>query len=353
MSFRSDIGSGKFRVAVLNDYSMEQALKLVSQGQYPSQHTWGASLFGKLGAKVIVPKFRGAGLWASFKTQIEVYLHQRDIDVVYSACQSETWLLARLRYYGLFRCPIVAVIHHPIKGRLRGGRSFVKGHDRLLFLSRLSRESIAHDWPDMAEKSVVIEWGVDIAFYDQQNILPHPHGENYFVSAGKANRDHQTLADCAGLVQHKTLIVCSDDTRPSSYDPDWVSVVGDRSGHALSYVQLTAVYRSARVIVIPLAHVVGLAGLTSLLDAIACGRPVIMTRNALIDVDIESLGFGIWVSAGDRDSLGNAMRLLAGDDELVQVMGKKARAYAERHYCYDNFAKQALMYCADAIECVP
>ena len=67
MSFRSDIGSGKFRVAVLNDYSMEQALKLVSRGQYPSQHTWGASLFGKLGAKVIVPKFRGAGLWHLLK----------------------------------------------------------------------------------------------------------------------------------------------------------------------------------------------------------------------------------------------------------------------------------------------
>ena len=340
---------GCIRIAVLNDYSMTEALRLVKQGQYPAHHTWGASHFERLGSKAIVPAFRGAGLWGSLRTQIQVYWRQREIDVVYAACQSETWLLARLRYLGLFRCPIVAVIHHPIQGRLRGGRMFVKGHDRLLFLSQRACEDALDDWPDVKRQSEVISWGVDLDFYDQQDHWPHPYGQAYFVSAGKANRDHQTLVDCAGAGQHKTLIVCSADTRPSVIDADWVTVVGDRSGHALTYGQLTSVYRSARAIVIPLAHVVGLAGLTSLLDAIACGRPVIMTRNALIDVDIEALGFGVWVPVGDREALGQAMRRLADDDELVTAMGAKARAFAEQQYLYETFSKQVLAHCANAL----
>lgn len=337
------------RIAVLNDYSMTEALRLVKQGQYPAHHTWGASHFERLGAQLIVPMFRGAGLWDSLRTQLEVYWRQREIDVVYAACQSETWLLARLRCLRLFRCPIVAVIHHPIQGRLRGGRMFVKGHDRLLFLSRRACEDASRDWPDVKQHSKVISWGVDLDFYDQQGHWNHPYGEAFFVSAGKANRDHQILADCAAAGQHKTLIVCSADTRPSGIDADWVSLVGDRSGHALTYGQLTSVYRSARAIVIPLAHVAGLAGLTSLLDAIACGRPVIMTRNALIDVDIEALGFGIWVPAGDRDALGQAMRRLADDDELVAAMGARARAFAEQQYRYETFSMQVQAHCADAL----
>jgi len=98
----------------------------------------------------------------------------------------------------------------------------------------------------------------------------------------------------------------------------------------------------------PLAHVVGLAGLTSLLDAMACGRPVIMTRNALVDIDIEALGFGIWVPAGDKHALGQAMRRMAEDDELVRVMGLKARAFAEEHYRYEAFAKKVLTSCLEA-----
>lgn len=341
-------GHPRLRIAVLNDYPMVQALTLARQGQYPAHHTWGASLFEDLGAQITVPAFHGAGLWGSLRTQIGVFWRQRAIDVVFAACQSETWLLARLRNLGLFRCPIVAVVHHPIKGRLRGGRLFVKGHDQLSFLSRSARDEAVRCWPDVARHAEVISWGVDLDFYDRQDHWRHPYGQGYFVSAGKANRDHQTLADCAAIVQHRTLIVCSAGTRPSHADAEWVTVVGDRSGHALTYGQLTSVYRSARAIVIPLAHVVGLAGLTSLLDAMACGRPVIMTRNALVDIDIEALGFGIWVPAGDKHALGQAMRRLAENDDLVRVMGLKARAFAEEHYRYDAFAKRVLTSCLDA-----
>lgn len=334
------------RIAVLNDYPIEEALLLESRGEYPAHHTWGTSLFERLGALAVVASFPGAGLWPSLRRQLFVLFNQHRFDVVYAACQSETWLLSRLRYVGLFRRPIVAVIHHPMMGRLRGGRSYVLGHDKLLFLSQSACQKAIAELPVRASNCQVISWGVDIAFYDKQQPWDHGYGTGYFVSAGKSNRDHQTLADAAEQAKLSTLIVCSSGTLPTRSNPQWVAVRGVESGQTLTYGQLTSVYRTARAVVIPLMHVTGLAGLTSLLDAIACGLPVIMTRNALIDIDIEALGFGIWVAPGDVDALRNAMTRLALDDELVRSMGAKARAYAERSYGYQDFAQMIVSTCA-------
>jgi glycosyltransferase involved in cell wall biosynthesis len=335
----------KMRIAVLNDYPMSTALSLIAEGNYPARHSWGASLFAPLGAQTVVFPFHGAKLTASLRTQVAVLLQQHRFDVVYSACQSETWLLSRLRTLGVFRKPIVAVIHHPISGRLRGGERFVRGHDRLLFLSRLACDHARAKWPALQDRMETIDWGVDLDFYDLQPAWDHGFGQGYFVSAGKANRDHQLLAECAAQGQHRTVIVCSELTRPHDTDAGCVTVVSDRSGHALSYGQLTSAYRDARAIVIPLQDVQGLAGLTSLLDAIACGKPVIMTRNASVDIDIEALGFGIWINAKDGRSLQQAMDQLATDDALVHQMGLKARQFAQTAYRYDTFAKGVLSHC--------
>lgn len=336
---------GTMRIAVLNDYSISTALKLIAEGSYPAQHSWGASLFKSMGAQAVVFPFHGATLSASLRTQMAVLLQQHRFDVVYSACQSETWLLSRLRTLGLFRKPIVAVIHHPVSGRLRGGERFVRGHDSLLFLSRLACEHARAAWPGLKDRMETVDWGVDLAFYDQQPVWDHGFGRNYFVSAGKANRDHQLLADCAAQGRHRTVIVCSEQTKPHQADASCVTVVSDRSGHALSYGQLTSVYRDARAIVIPMQHVQGLAGLTSLLDAMACGKPVIMTRNASVDIDIEALGFGIWIDAQDARSLRQAMDRLATDDALVHQMGAKAREFAQTAYRYDAFARTIVSRC--------
>ena len=326
------------RVAVLNDYSIPEAVRLASLKRYPAHHTWGVSLLASHGVQCVLSPSHGAGLKGSLKNQLALLWRQHRFDVVYSACQSETWLLARLRRLGLFRRPLVAIVHHPITGRVRGGPAFVEGHDRLLFLSQKVRDQTVAEHPAMKDRCETLPWGVDAAFYTQPSTEQHAFGHGYFVSAGKANRDHQALAECAIEGGHPTVIICSADTLPSAPPSPHVTVVHDATGHGAAYTQLIGVFRDARAIVIPLMDVGLMAGLTSLLDAMACGKPVIMTRNLFIDLDIEALGFGIWVPAGDRAALGQAMARLAQDDALVHAMGAKARAFAQAHYSHEAFS---------------
>lgn len=330
------------RVAVLNDYSIPEAMRLTALGQYPAHHTWGVSLLDKLGGRCVLAPSHGSGLKGSLRNQLALWWRQHQFDVVYAACQSETWLLARLRRIGLFRRPLVAVIHHPITGRVRGGRAFVTGHDRLLFLSRQVCDQTLVAYPEMAGRCEAIDWGVDLDFYDQLAPPAHALGHGYFISAGKANRDHDALATCAIEGRHPTVIVCSANTKPSAAPDPHVTVVHDESGHAATYTQLTGMFRDARAIVIPLKDVGLLAGLTSLLDAMACGKPVIMTRNAFVDLDIEAHGFGMWVPAGDQAALRHAMDRLAQDDQLTHDMGCKARAFAQAHYSYGTFSSHLM-----------
>ena len=193
-------------------------------------------------------------------------------------------------------------------------------------------------------------WGGDLDFYDNQKRIPHDFGDGFFISAGKANRDHDLLAKAAGGINAKTVIVCSDRARPHEPVPENVSVLSDTTGHAMSYLDLLSAYRSALAVVIPLVDVDALAGLTSLVDAIACGKAVVMTRNPYIDIDIESLGFGFWVEPGDVLGMQRALERLATEEGLAHRMGQRARAYAESEYNYLAFSERLAASISDVFK---
>jgi glycosyltransferase involved in cell wall biosynthesis len=93
---------------------------------------------------------------------------------------------------------------------------------------------------------------------------------------------------------------------------------------------MMAAHLTARVIAIPLdKSEVSLAGLTSLVDAMAIGRPVIMTRNPFIDLDIEAEGIGRWVEPGDVEGWAKALRWFDQNPDASQAMGRRARALVD------------------------
>ena len=59
-----------------------------------------------------------------------------------------------------------------------------------------------------------------------------------------------------------------------------------------TYQKMANLIQNVRVIAIPLEEQSTLAGLTSLMDCLGFGKPVIITKNPCIDLDIENLGIG-------------------------------------------------------------
>lgn len=92
----------------------------------------------------------------------------------------------------------------------------------------------------------------------------------------------------------------------------------------------TALLQTAGIYVLP-SYNEGLP--MSVLEAMACGLPVITTRVGGIPELIEHGRNGLLIDAGDREQLASAMALLLGDDALRLRMGECARQTVEQGYC--------------------
>jgi glycosyltransferase involved in cell wall biosynthesis len=334
------------RVLLLNNYPMADALRGWRAGSYPGHHLWGAAGLEAHGFEVVIPPFVGLprltrflkrrvpAAWGDLDQQLRAAL-RLDCDVIYSACQYASGFLARLRTRGLLGKPVVALAHHEI-AQDRAGHSFVDGHTRLPCLSRRVQALLTGQFAVPPERTRVLDWGPELRFYDAFSTPAAATEEAVVVSVGKSFRDHDTLARAAQAERVPALII---GTPPGSAPPSpGVRVLPvDESGPHMPYPEVLRICARARVLAIPLVATNGLAGLTSLVDALGLGKPVIMTRNASIDVDVEAEGIGLWVDAGDVEGWRRALRALAGDEARCREMGRRARALAERRYNLDAF----------------
>ena len=337
------------KLLLVNDYPMDEAMALWKRGEYPGHHLWGATHFEENGIEFDIaslcsrPSLQKSGLASkrqmleALERQLRILASSRKYDVIYSASQNSTWLLSWLRSRGLFSTPIVALVHHPLRGRLTG-RAFIQGHDRLLFLSEAVQQDTERRYGKDLGKFDVLPWGVDLDFYP--SVAEGGVPGQFFISAGKVNRDNDTLAAAFATIEFPLEIYCSEETRPLVEPSANVSVHSHPTGHGITYKKLLKEYGKSYAIAICLKDTEALAGLTSLYDAMAMGKAVVMTRNKNIDIDIEKEGIGIWIEADDIEAWRRAIHLLVEQPELTKKMGVKARQLCEKKFSLEIFSSQ-------------
>lgn len=338
---------------------MQSSYGAWQKGEYPAHHLWGAAHLKDFGIQTdILPFEKFPTLNNYWRLQKFLKLDQLGMrgldqqiralascphDLIYSACQNHTFLLARLRALGILRTPVIAVIHHPV-AQGSAEKIFFTGHDRLICLSESVRQQLLAGYAFLdPEKVIKLDWGVDEAFYgdyreagsDISNTIP------VIVSAGKSNRDHDVLVTAASGLNCQVHIYCSEDSKPkvNPLPSNVVLTTGAKRANPASYRELVEVYKQAFAIAIPLNETDALAGLTSLMDALAVGRPVIMTRNPYIDIDIEALGIGIWCDTADDAGWRAALSRLLNNPAEAANMGRKARQLADERYNILEFTK--------------
>ena len=135
------------------------------------------------------------------------------------------------------------------------------------------------------------------------------------MCGGGAARDHRTLLEALDVPAIVYL------REPMPHHPRVTTKIIGPVGH-LDYSQVIQDLKRASVVAIPLAGT-GLVGFTELLDALALGKPIVMTRNEHFSP--EEVGCGVSVAPGD---VAGWRRALAS---VTPEMGGRARAFAEAH----------------------
>jgi hypothetical protein len=346
------------RVLVLNNYSLQRVLGEVNRGEKPAHHLYGIDKFELYGFHVEISPFNEQKSsvpkvlakigqlippLGDLRQQADA-LCRRHIDLIYAPCQTQTQCLSYLRAMGLLRTPIVTLAHHPIdRSRWPWMKPFLRmqlhGTDSFPSLSRVVANGI-RELASQRSISSSVNWGPDLNFY------PMPTEDFGFgaIAAGRTGRDFLTFGLAATSAQVAAKILCLRNDYQNRFQEfgEKVCVTAVNKESDLNYKGLMPMMSVARVHAIPLFKGFSLAGLTSLTDAMALGKPVIMTRNPYIDIDIEAEGIGHWVDPGDVTGWVKSLQWFDHNPEEALLMGKRARLLAEERFNSDIFARQII-----------
>jgi glycosyltransferase involved in cell wall biosynthesis len=159
---------------------------------------------------------------------------------------------------------------------------------------------------------------------------------------GSTRRDFGTFGRAATAAGVAARIVCTRQNVGPDFATFGDSVRVTAPERPLTLREVVELYLGARAVAICLAGVEVLAGYWTLCDALAVGRPVIMTRHPLVDLDLEAEGVGRWVAPGDEHGWAAALRWF--DDHPVEAaeMGRRARSLVDGGFDARTFAHQLM-----------
>lgn len=331
--------------------TLADRLSWVKQNKFRGELLYSVVETEKLGCSISVPDTKRYGV-ASKKLYLyytwKLICTSNQYDIIYSPYyQGLEWLIY-LKAIGLFRKKIVVWHHNPIEdepkkflSRLRR-KLFFRGCDALLFFTKTLRGlSLNKGCP--SDKMFVVDWGPDMEYFDNIRLKYSTCKGNYLMS-GSDSRDFESAIDAFS----KESAISFDVYPPSDklyekyrsrYDNIQVFKLEHNNVGYEKVAKATADCKAVIIITKPLRGRKLPSGLTSICEAVALGKPCIITDNPYFSDEMRHAGFAKFVKVGDVEGIRKAIVELEENPELRQQMSEAALAYA-RKYSSENTAKQ-------------
>ncbi|WP_299269714.1 glycosyltransferase [uncultured Prevotella sp.] len=335
------------KVYFYHTQNIQYCLSRMQQGEFPSHFLYGACHLSSSGIDVVYhrsPSKEMSRLKTALYTAWRVLTCREHIDAVYATHYKGLELLILLRAIGIFRKPIVVWHHQPIvtpKSKLRewGGRLFYRGMDRLIFFSQKLVDDSLHSPKANPKRMVVGHWGADLDFYDRMR-SQEKDARFVFIATGKEQRDQHTLIEAfnrTGLPLKLYIGINPDPTVPNpnldavrSYKP--AANIDVREICGLLPYEIALDVAKAQCVAICCKHTRYTAGLTTVVEALALGLPMVCSRNPQIPIDFDREGCGISVEYGDVEGWQRATSYLASHPDEARRMGERGRQIAEERF---------------------
>ena len=257
---------------------------------------------------------------------VRIVLFERRADVVICISENTAIFLLLLRRIFFFRPKVVLLEVSPrgwwIRDRILN--FVVPRVDCIITLTTDSRNYVERTYRPKGPIHVVTS-GVNEVFYVPRERTP----EFDVLSLGEdGSRDFTTLLE-AGRTMRCTLLVKT--SQALSVPPEMkerVKILKNR----ISFAQLRELYAAARIVCIPLIPSDNAGGITTLLEAMAMGKPLVVSDHGTTRDHLTHGREGLIVPSRDPSAMRDALQKLLENPVFAADLGARARARVMREF---------------------
>ena len=330
-------------------YHTQDTMRIVrewKEGKFPAHFLYGALQLEQYGFEVI------------WHNQVHVYKRVQDTlkatwkiltcrqhyDVLYATHTRGIEPIILLHAIGLYRKRIVVWHHQPIvkaKNFLREtlARLFYHGMDHMIFFSeKLMQDSLQSKKANPTRMSMV-HWGADLAFYDS---LPQPLQRKGFISTGKELRDYKTLTEAFNHTGLPLNLYTQKQQESAFTNLEIKDNINLNFCTRLMPYELSLLVAQSQCVCICCKPSNYTVGLTTVVEAMALGKPILCTRNLQMPMNLETEGCGIYLEPYDTAGWERAIRYIIEHPEEAKEMGRRGRLLAEKYYNVEQCGKEVV-----------
>lgn len=237
-------------------------------------------------------------------------------------------------FHGL--CDMVEEVRAPFRPYARHAiRRGLAGLDFAFFFGPADREEAIRRYGLVRERTFLFPFGVDTDFWCPGSAsLPE---EGFVFAAGSdPKRDYACLVRAP--YSAPTRVLTRREVPGADARSDVEVVRGSFHEVAITDIVLRDFYRAAALVVVPVRDVFQPSGYSVALQAMACGKPVVLSRiKGLWDREVFASGVNcMLVTPGDPGEMGGVIRRLLDDPSLRATIGIAARDTAVKHFALER-----------------
>lgn len=298
---------------------------------------WFGGLINVLSARGVMPEKLTGGVFE----QIKPILPQlNSVDCIVATTSGIAFALAHFKIAKRLLPPIVA-IHC---GLVNNDYGYLKKTLTSVLLRQMQtalygdgeRNVLVSMFPELDSRINVVQFGVDPSFW-----MPGGERKNYILSVGNdGRRDFLTLLRAAPLINSEIVIVTSHHL-PEPIPPNVRWIKGSWHSEALSDVELRTLYQEAACVAVILRNSFQPSGQSVVLQAMACGTPVVLTKtDGLWSKELITDGENVvFVKEGNSDDIVQKIHELAVNESLRSRIVMNGLDVIRSHASITEYAK--------------
>lgn len=267
---------------------------------------------------------------------LRVLLAKRKFDLIVSVFEGAAVSLLLLQHMMFLRTPIALwdiALTEDWALRERILDYVVPRVHSLLVLASHQKHYISGRWETRARVEV-IGHQVDTTFFSP--IPHHMNNDGPIVSVGDdAGRDFDTLLEALSDLPVDTLIKSRRDLQLDKDRHPRVRVISEW----ISHVALRALYAQSRIVVVPLTETLNAGGVSTILEASAMGKALIVSDSPVIRDFVVPGETCLMIPPRNAPALREAITLLLGDPAHASRLGQNARRFVEARFSIPVFAQ--------------